>query len=176
MPKRSKTDLLDEVIREFRTTTNQDLAFERLAAERLGVNETDLHCLNIIENSGGLAAGELATRSGLTAGAVTGVIDRLERSGFARRVRDASDRRRIRVEVTPAFHVRAERIWGPVAADWRATLASRFTTTELRRIADFLRASGDLGRRHQQRLREAPGAPPAARGGRHRPRHRRQER
>ena len=51
-------------IREFRASGNQDSAFDSLAAERLGVNETDLRCLNIIENSGGLRAGELAAGRG----------------------------------------------------------------------------------------------------------------
>jgi DNA-binding MarR family transcriptional regulator len=153
-PRGSKSDVVDELIREFRAVTNQDLAFEKLAAERLGVNDTDLHCLNIIENSGGLSAGELATQSGLTAGAVTGVIDRLERAGFARRALDASDRRRVNVEVTPAFYERAERIWGPVAADWHRALAGRFTTRELGRITDFLRETGELGRRHLGRLEQ----------------------
>jgi DNA-binding MarR family transcriptional regulator len=150
--RRSKSDLVDELIREFRASTNQDLAFERLAAGRLGVNETDLHCLNIIENSGALAAGELANRSGLTAGAVTGVIDRLERAGFARRASDASDRRRVIVEVTAAFRAHADRIWAPVAADWHSELATRFSAKELRRIADFLRITNELARRHVQRL------------------------
>jgi DNA-binding MarR family transcriptional regulator len=131
---------------------NQDKAFDNLAAERLGVNETDLHCLNIIENSGGLTAGALAAESGLTGGAVTGVVDRLERAGFARRVPDPADRRRIRVEVTAAFYKRAERIWGPMAADWHSTLVRRFTTEELERITYFLRATNDVGRRHLDRL------------------------
>jgi DNA-binding MarR family transcriptional regulator len=150
----SKKDQVDELVRAFRASTNQDLAFENLAADRLGVNETDLHCLNIIENSGGLAAGELAGQSGLTAGAVTGVIDRLERAGFARRVADAKDRRRVIVEVTPAFYERADRIWGPLAADWHSTLAGRFTARELQQIAEFLQATNELGRRHLKRLRE----------------------
>jgi DNA-binding MarR family transcriptional regulator len=154
--RRSKSELVDELIREFRASTNQDLAFEHLAADRIGVNQTDLHCLNIIENSAGLAAGELAARSGLTAGAVTGVIDRLERAGLARRVPDASDRRRVIVEVTAAFYERAEWIWGPLASDWHSTLAARFTAKELQRIAEFLETTSDVGRRHLERLRELP--------------------
>ena len=152
--RQSKSELVDELIREFRVSGNQDNAFDNLAAERLGVNETDLHCLNIIENSGGLNAGDLAAQSGLTPGAVTGVIDRLERAGFARRVPDATDRRRVNVEVTPAFYQCAERIWGPMATDWHAALTKRFTTEELERIIDFLRTTIEVGRRHLDRLRE----------------------
>ena len=154
--RRSKSDLVDELIREFRACTNKDLAFENLAADRLGVNHTDLHCLNLIENSGRLTAGELSAQSGLTAGAVTGVIDRLERAGFARRVSDPSDRRRVNLEVTPAFHRRAESIWGPMAADWHTMLAGRFTTPELRRIGDFVRVINEVGSRQLDRLRKMP--------------------
>src|SRR5215211_2426074 len=75
--RKQKKELIDELVSEFRTSGNQDSAFDNLAAERLGVNRTDLHCLNTIENAGGLTAGELARETGLTTGAVTGVIDRL---------------------------------------------------------------------------------------------------
>ena len=153
--RRSKQKLVDELIREFRVSGNQDDAFDSLAADRLGVSLTDLRCLNIIENAGGLSAGDLANQSGLTGGAITGVIDRLERAGFARRVFNPADRRRVRVEVTPAFYRSAERIWGPLAADWHATLSKAFTTEELERIMEFLRATNQVGRRHLDRLRGA---------------------
>jgi DNA-binding MarR family transcriptional regulator len=151
--RRSKKSLIVEVIREFRASGNMDRAFDGLAADRLGVTETDLHCLNIIESSGGLSAGELATASGLTAGAITGVLDRLETVGFARRVPDPADRRRVNVEVTPAFYKSAEPIWSPVAGDWESTLSKRFTAQELDLISDFLRATNQIGRRHLERLR-----------------------
>ena len=122
--KSNKSEKIGELIREFRVSGNLDDAFDNLAAQRLGVNETDLHCLNIIENAGGVTAGELAAESGLTTGAVTGVIDRLERKEFARRVSDPSDRRRVKVEVTKAFYARADKIWGPVAADWSPLMRS----------------------------------------------------
>jgi DNA-binding MarR family transcriptional regulator len=151
----SKKELVNELITEFRVSGNQDDAFDHLAAERLGVNETDLHCLNIIQNSGGVTAGDLATEAGLTTGAVTGVIDRLERVGFARRVHDPADRRRVKVEVTPKFHSRADRIWGPVATDWSKTLSREFSADELERITEFLRATNQITRRHMERLRKS---------------------
>ncbi len=150
---RSKNNVIEELIREFRTSGNQDDAFDSLAAQRLGVSESDLRCLNIVENNGGISAGGLAAEAGLTAGAVTGVIDRLEKMGYARRVPDAEDRRRVTVEVTPAFYRAAEHIWGQMAAEWHSMLSRRFTIEELERITTFLRASNDLGRRHMDRLR-----------------------
>jgi DNA-binding MarR family transcriptional regulator len=152
-PRRKKNELIDELVREFRTSGNQDDAFDNLAAQRLGVSETDLRCLNIIENAGGITAGELAVLAGLTTGAITGVIDRLEHRRFARRVLDPQDRRRVRVEVTRAFYARADKIWGPVRADWGRTLA-KFGNEDLELITEFLRATNEVGRRHLDRLGE----------------------
>jgi DNA-binding MarR family transcriptional regulator len=152
--RKDKQELIGELISEFRTSGNQDSAFDNLAAERLGVNRTDLHCLNIIQNAGGLTAGELAAEAGLTSGAVTGVIDRLERVGFARRVPDPDDRRRVKVEVTPKFYARAGRIWGPLAADWESSLSSRFTAEQLERVIEFLRTTNEVGRKHMERVRK----------------------
>lgn len=154
MPASPKQQLIAALISAFRASGNQDSAFENLAAERLGVNRTDLHCLNAIENAGGLSAGELASAAGLTSGAVTGVIDRLERAGFARRVPDPADRRRVEVEVTPEFYARAGEIWGPLAAEWEAALASGFTAAELTRITEFLELTSEVGKRHLDRLAE----------------------
>jgi DNA-binding MarR family transcriptional regulator len=152
-PRRDKKEMVDELVREFRESTNQDSAFDNLAAERLAVNDTDLHCLNTIENAGGLTAGELARQVGLTTGAVTGVIDRLERAGFARRVPDPDDRRRVKVEVTPKFYARADKIWGPMAADWSAELSGEFSAGELELIVAFLRKTNEISGRHLERLR-----------------------
>jgi DNA-binding MarR family transcriptional regulator len=152
--RKQKKNLIAELISEFRAAGNQDSAFDNLAADRLGLNRTDLHCINIIENSGGLTAGELAGEAGLTTGAVTGVIDRLERAGYARRVTDPADRRRVKLEVTQKFYARAERIWGPVAADWASRLGGRFTAEELEQALEFLRTTNELSREHIERLRK----------------------
>src|SRR5271170_3484370 len=65
------------------------------AADRIGINATDLNCLNILSFSGQLTAGELARETGLSTASITGVADRLEEAGFVRRERDAADRRRV---------------------------------------------------------------------------------
>jgi DNA-binding MarR family transcriptional regulator len=151
--RQSKSSLVDEVVAQFRTATNQDSAIDNLAAQRLGVNQTDLHCLNIIESRGALTAGELATAAGLTSGAITGVIDRLERAGYARRSPDPSDRRKISIEVTPKFYAKAAEIWGPMKSDWDEVMASRFTAQQLETVVDFLRSTGEIGGKHLERLK-----------------------
>jgi DNA-binding MarR family transcriptional regulator len=151
-PPTKKQEIVERLIAAFRASGNQDGAFDNLAAERLGINQTDLHCLNAIENAGGLTAGQLAAAVGVTTGAVTGVVDRLERARFARRVPDPEDRRRVKIEVTPEFYARAGEIWGPLAAEWEEALGSRFTAAELARIVDFLELSVAIGERHLERL------------------------
>jgi DNA-binding MarR family transcriptional regulator len=150
-PKQAK---VDELVEAFRTSGNQDRAFDNLAARRLGINLTDLDCVSIVERRGGLTAGELAAAAGLTSGAITGVIDRLERAGYVRRARDPDDRRKVSVSVTPAFSAAAAKIWGPVKADWDKLLTSRFTTEQLDVVVDFLLATSELTQRHSQRLSE----------------------
>ena len=69
------------------------------AADRIGINATDLNCLNILSFSGHMTAGELARATGLTTASITGVVDRLEEAGFVTRERDPHDRRRVVVQI-----------------------------------------------------------------------------
>ena len=74
---------------------------DQAAADRYGLNRTDMRALDIINMQQGLTAGQLAGRLKLTTGAITGVLDRLERAGHARRTHDQEDRRRVVVQPTP---------------------------------------------------------------------------
>ena len=72
---------------------------DELVSQLMGINRTDSRCMDILDQHGSMSAGDLAEASRLTTGAITAVIDRLERAGFARRVPDPSDRRRVLVEL-----------------------------------------------------------------------------
>ena len=153
MSRQNKRDQIYELIAAYRANSSQDSAFDALAAERLGISPTDLGCLDIVQGRAGLTAGELASASGLTTGAVTAVVDRLERAGLARRVRDESDRRKVNVEVTDRHYREADQIWGPLMEEWQRVLTSRFTAAELATITEFLNASTELAARHAERIR-----------------------
>src|SRR5262245_28404469 len=73
----------------------RDPAYEDALAEKLGLNVTDLRALELVIGSPGLTAGGLAEESGLTTGAITGVVDRLERAGYLERRPDPADRRSV---------------------------------------------------------------------------------
>ena len=88
-----KSGLIARLDHAMRETTTVTILFHQAIADRLGMNVTDHKCAGILAQSGPITAGELARRTGLSTGAITGVIDRLERAGFAHRARDAVDRR-----------------------------------------------------------------------------------
>jgi DNA-binding MarR family transcriptional regulator len=71
----------------------------QVSADRIGINATDLNCLNLVALTGSMTAGELARATGLTTASITGVLDRLEEGGFVRRERDPHDRRRVIVHL-----------------------------------------------------------------------------
>jgi DNA-binding MarR family transcriptional regulator len=153
MSRESKEELFEQLITLARENEAANDAFDEVAAQKLGINRTDLRCLNIVENQGPITAGRLAELSGLTTAAVTSVLDRLERAGYARRVRDEEDRRQVNVEVTPLLAERGERIWGPIAKDANKRLA-RMSVEELKLVMDFFREGRDLNQRHVERVRK----------------------
>ncbi|MFC5054741.1 MarR family transcriptional regulator [Saccharothrix xinjiangensis] len=100
------------------------------AAERMGLSPTDGKCLDLAARAEGpVTAGRIAELSGLSTGAVTGVIDRLERAGYVRRVRDPHDRRKVLVEVVPGDEDRFTQLFEGSRRTLREVL-SRFSPDE----------------------------------------------
>lgn len=147
----SRDALIDAVMQavvEFQEAT--DLVDEAAAA-RLGLNRTDLRCLGALA-AGALTAGQLAHVVGLSPGAATTAVDRLVRAGYARRIRDASDRRQVTIELTPEARTASDQIWGPIGNEARRRL-SRRTNEGLTQIRDFLAEGRELQTRHAQRIK-----------------------
>ena len=133
-------ELIDQVgaeLDELRRTGDQ---LDEAVALQFGLNRTDLRCLGILYRRGRVTAGELAGESGLTPGAITTVLDRLERGGYANRVPDPADRRRVLVVSTVATREIGARIQGEVELATRALLADR-EPGELTTIRDYLRSA-----------------------------------
>src|SRR5215831_6290069 len=107
------------------------------AADRIGINSTDLICLNILSFSGHMTAGELARATGLTTASITGVIDRLEEAGFVHRDRDPHDRRRVVVRIVMDKAVgEVASVFLPMLRAWRE-MSAQYSDDELRLIVDF---------------------------------------
>jgi DNA-binding MarR family transcriptional regulator len=126
------------------------------AADRIGINSTDLNCLNIVALTGAMTAGELARATGLTTASITGVLDRLEESGFVQRERDTNDRRRVIVKLNAASGLReVAPIFAPLLTAWRAT-TNRYSDDELRLILGFQLEIEQILRDQLARLRADP--------------------
>src|SRR5579883_109467 len=112
-PHADRQALLWRTLGELRSLSATVELFTQATADRMGVNTTDVQCLNIIHELGTPTAGEVAAKTGLTSGSVTGVLDRLERAGYVARVPDPADRRRVRVRPTAKAGELAEQVFLP---------------------------------------------------------------
>ena len=141
---------LDRALRE---TSAQTVLFSQAVADQAGINSTDLETLDILARNGPMTAGRLAELTGLTTGAITGLVDRLERRGYARREPHPSDRRSIIVQ--PLID-NAERDLAPSytgMAQAMGELMSRYSDADLAVIADFLTRAAAITAEQIARLR-----------------------
>jgi DNA-binding MarR family transcriptional regulator len=134
--------------REFTSAVD---VFNQLVAERMGVNRTDHRVLEILNRKGAMTAGDLATASHLTTGAVTAVVDRLEEVGFARRVRDAQDRRRVLIERTAQSMKTGARYYAPFVNRTFEAM-SQYDVEQLTAIRDFMRDAAELAEQYAKEL------------------------
>lgn len=123
---------------------------DEAAAQRLGVNLTDFRCLDILSRGAEISAGELAVEAGLTTGAVTALVDRLERAGYVERKRDPNDRRRVVIAPTRKASALVWPLFEGVVATSTAVLA-QFSVSELATILRFLELNGRAIRTHLER-------------------------
>ena len=120
--------------------------FQEGLAKRLKLSRTDMRCLDLIGRLGPMTAGRLAEESGLTTGAVTFILDRLEQAGMVTRRRDTEDRRRVWVEIVPDARDRLNDLQQPVAEEMRQ-VAQRFKADELEIVRDFMRQAKEVFQR-----------------------------
>ncbi|MGH3628287.1 MAG: MarR family winged helix-turn-helix transcriptional regulator, partial [Sciscionella sp.] len=102
-----RAKLLGEFVREMRQLNGLSASFVRALAARIGVTVTDMQVIESLTSSGPMTAGQLAELTGLTTGAITGMLNRLEEAGLVRRERDPKDARRVIVRLPPdTDHIR----------------------------------------------------------------------
>lgn len=111
-------------------------------AAKLGLNVTDTRCFELMSRYSGetLTAGHLARATGLTTGAITGILDRLERAGLVERVRDPADRRKVFVRPRPEALQRVGRLYEGLA-EGMMKLAASYSTAELILINSYMENS-----------------------------------
>ena len=132
--------LVDQIGAELDELRRAGDQLDEAVALQFGLNRTDLRCLGILYRRGRVTAGELAEESGLTPGAITTVLDRLEKGGYANRVADPADRRRVLVVSTAATREIGARLQGEIELATRTLLEDR-ASHELTVIRDYLRGT-----------------------------------
>jgi DNA-binding MarR family transcriptional regulator len=150
-PKR--VDPSTDLNEEFRHLSTVTILFHQAIADRLGTHVTDHKCVDILLRRGPMTAGQLAAETGLTSGAITGVIDRLEKAGFARRVRDRGDRRRVIVEpIADRVLRRIGPLFEPLSRAM-TEVSARYTRDELAVVRRFLSEAREVLEGEITRLR-----------------------
>jgi DNA-binding MarR family transcriptional regulator len=157
-------ELLTELQRAAQRSTTDGILFHQAVADRVGLHVTDLRCLNLLSQSGPLTAGELGQRTGLgTTGAVTRMVDRLERAGYVRRQLNPLDRRRVIIRPVPERLAALAPHYQGIAAAW-ADLLAGYSDQQLELFLDLFDRMHQMSQQQLADLR-----PGQRRSGRSRP-------
>ena len=138
-------------------------------AQAAGLNTTEWYALSQVGLAGSLTSGELASRTGMSTGATTRLIDRLERAGWVRRTSDPADRRKVVVEQAPDATTRIDAIVAP-ARDKITAILARYTPDQIDLLFDYFTQAAPAYREATEEIRStaprkptatsaAPGAP-----------------
>ncbi|MEA4909567.1 MAG: MarR family transcriptional regulator [Anaerolineaceae bacterium] len=152
-----REELLAEFTRQVRQFNGLSASFFRAAAAQVGMNVTDLQVTDILDITGPTTAGQLAELMGLTTGAITGMIDRLEKAGLVARERDPEDGRRVIVRLVPNEEALGK--MGPffdsIGGSWDA-IAAQYSDEQVAFLVEFLKRSNVMTREEIARLRAVP--------------------
>ncbi|HEX6061523.1 MAG TPA: MarR family winged helix-turn-helix transcriptional regulator [Candidatus Limnocylindria bacterium] len=156
--KRARAELLQAIRSGFQQTSGQSVLLSQVIADKVGLAPSDLECLGYLEDGGPMTAGRLSELTGLTTGAVTRMVDRLEAAKYVRRRSDPDDRRKVIIELVPGRAKEFERFYGPMARGATEGLA-RYSDAELALIADLLDAMTVFSRGQIARIEALPAKP-----------------
>lgn len=155
--RRSRAELVAVFDREARRMGSMATLHNHAVAEYAGLHQTDQECIDLLDWTGPLTAGEIGMHLGLSSGAVTGLVDRLEAGGWVQRVRDPQDRRRVFVHLSAERGAELWALYQPLAETidaYRDELGAR----DLRVVVEFLEFANETiaeATRHARRLRDA---------------------
>ena len=156
-PTGRRAELLEQLAMAGRASSVATVMFHTAVAAKQGLSASEEKALDLLERSGPLTAGELARQSGLAPASVTGLINRLEQKGFARRIQNPSDRRSILVEVD------VERMYARVAplfANWVRSLEELYAGYSDEQLEVILHFLTEAARRQQEATARLTGEDP----------------
>jgi DNA-binding MarR family transcriptional regulator len=150
----NRESTIQAINQKFREISTETIMFHQAIADVLGLHITDHKGLDLIYRYGPMPAGKLSELTGLTTGAVTGIIDRLEKAGYVRRVNDPKDRRRIIIELTrnKKLERKLEDIFTPLSVRMHKVL-SLYSDNELAFLFNVLTKSLEQSHEELMELR-----------------------
>jgi DNA-binding MarR family transcriptional regulator len=150
---KSKQEMAEEIVRHLaRRHSTAVVLLHHALAELLGVGPTDLQCLDLVRERGTLTGSDLAAITGLTTGAITGIVARLERAGYLRREPDPHDKRKQTLHPSLQRMHEVRKIFEPLHRDV-AGLLEEFDSGQLTAITRYLARSRDMAYRHMALMR-----------------------
>jgi DNA-binding MarR family transcriptional regulator len=149
-----REEIIQTIIQKRKEISTETIMFHQNVADVLGLHITDHKCLDLIRQYGAMPAGRLAELTGLTTGAVTAIIDRLEKAGYVRRANDPKDRRRTIIEPVrnKKWERKIEAIFIPLHQRMYKLLSS-YSESELAFLLDVLTKTIQLTREESKILR-----------------------
>jgi DNA-binding MarR family transcriptional regulator len=139
----TRTALADEVFAAMRRLSTEIDGLDQRAANRFGINRTDLHLIDVLRTLGPLTATQLARAVGLTSGGLSIALDRLERLGYIRRSQHPEDRRSVLVEATEVLAPLEAELFGPLVQQMRKLLGT-YTREQLQTIKHYLELAAEI--------------------------------
>jgi DNA-binding MarR family transcriptional regulator len=135
---RVRAERVMQVVTEVQRSGDISTFFIHAVAAKAGINATDLKVLSILSRQGPLSAGRIAELTGLTSGAITFMLDRLEKAGYARRMRHPIDRRVVLIELIPEPLQRVTGNYFASMAQATTDAVKNYTDEQLDLVVDFL--------------------------------------
>jgi DNA-binding MarR family transcriptional regulator len=147
-------EIIQSIVDKFREMSIETIMFHQAVADVLGLHITDHKCLDLLHRFGAMPAGKLGELTGLTTGAVTGIIDRLEQAGYAKRTNDQNDRRRTIIEPirNRKVEMKLETIFLPLHERMHWLLSS-YNDNELASLLDALTKFVEQTHEYSKKLR-----------------------
>ena len=133
---KSRAELLQELEHAMRKASAQGTIYASAVADTVGISSSDMDCMDFLNLEGRMTAGRLAELTGLTTGAITGVVDRMEKAGLVRRERDAEDRRKVFIVPAAESMARLGRLYQPLQRAMQKQ-SGRYSDAELRLLLRY---------------------------------------
>jgi DNA-binding MarR family transcriptional regulator len=153
-PEKNRNQIVKEMDLRLRAFTTSAVLAANSIAQQVGMGMNELKCAEFLVRMGPMSAGKLAELAGLTTGAITGIVDRLEKAGWAKRVADPNDRRRVIIHPGPQ---ETETVDGLYSAymDSLTNLLARYSDDELVLMTEFIDSLTKLNNEQASRLNQS---------------------